>query len=192
MNAKRNIAKTVGLGLAMIVASGTAAAFDTPYKGTISGSFISSQIDAIPGDGVKAILGSFAVTSRRLGAITSQALTEDVPATTPSGNCPAGTETEFTLGSARANHRFANGDILYLKAMTRTGCLDIDTLTFSVHETGEFAGGTGQFAQATGTWEITGTAKVLVIDPKGEFFGSFDGALDGTIVTPARIRTRGN
>jgi len=188
MSAKHKTQKTVALGLVMTVASGTATAFETPYKGTISGTFISTQIDAIPGDGVRAILGSFAVTTRRLGQITSQALTEDVPAATPSGNCPAGTETEFTLGSGRGSHRFPNGDLLFLKVLQRTGCLDFDTLTFTTREAGEFAGGTGQFAEATGSWKISGTAKLLVVDPALEFFGSFSGKLRGTIVTPTRIR----
>lgn len=178
----------VALGLVMTVTVGRVAAFETQYHGTISGTFISTQIDAIqPGDGVKGILGTFAITTRNLGQITSHALTEDIPALLPSGTCPAGTDTEFTLGTARAAHRFPNGDLLFLSVLSRTACGDFDKFTISTHEMGKFNGGTGQFAQATGSWNITGTAKISVIDPAVEFFGHFSGKFRGTIVTPTPI-----
>src|SRR2546422_6890443 len=164
----------VAMGLmVMTVALGRAAAFDIPYRGTISGSFISTEIDAIPGDGVKAILGIFAVTTRHLGQVTAQALVEDVPATSPSGLCPPGTDQELALGTVRAVHRFANGDLLFLKLLARTACIDFQTLTAIAFEKGEFTGGTGRFAKATGTFSAISTAEIFVADPAGRVFGPF-------------------
>jgi hypothetical protein len=197
----KSIVIGVALGLVMTVTVGRVAASETqhhgtiktPYRGTISGTVTSTQIDAIhPGDGAKGVLGIFAVTTHNLGQVTAQALVEDIPASRPSGTCPEGTDAEFTLGTVRSAHRFPNGDLLFLNALTRTACIDFDTLTVNIHETGEFNGGTGQFAQATGSWKITGTAELWVIDPAVQFFGPFSGKLRGTIVTPVPIRMAPN
>lgn len=195
MTTKR-VVISAALGLAMTVTVGSVAAvetehgtFRTPYNGTISGTVTSTQIDAIqPGDGAKGILGIFAVTTHNLGQVTAQALVEDIPASLLSGTCPTGTDTEFTLGTVRSVHRFPNGHLLFLNALTRTACIDLDTLIVSINETGEFTGGTGQFAQATGSWKITGTVKLWVVDPAIQFFGPFSGKLKGTIVTQVPIR----
>lgn len=199
MTTKR-VVISAALGLAMTVTVGSVAAvetehgtFRTPYNGTISGTVISTQIDAIqPGDGAKAFLATFAVTTRKLGQVTVQALVEDIPTSVPSGTCPAGTDAEFALGALHGVHRFPNGDLLFLRALTRTVCIDFDTITVSIDEAGEFDGGTGKFAQATGSWKITGTTKISVIDPAGQFFGPFSGKLRGTIVTPAPIHMAPN
>lgn len=162
--------------------------YTTHYNGTISGAVISSQIDAVdPGDGVNGILASFAVTTRNLGLVTAQAVVEDVSAALPPGTCPEGTDLEFSLGSVRGVHRFANGDLLFLNGLTRAACVDFDTFTVSTYETGEFAGGTGQFADATGSWEIDGATYISVFDPAGQLFGPFSGELIGTIVTPKQL-----
>jgi hypothetical protein len=177
----------VAMGLVMTVALSQAAGFDIPYKGTISGSFISTEIDAIPGDGVKAILGLFAVTTRNLGQVTAQALVEDVLATSPSGLCPPGTDQELALGIVRAVHRFANGDLLFLKLLARTACIDFQTLTALAFEKGEFTGGTGRFAQATGSFTATSTGEIFVADPAGRVFGPFSGKINGTISLPTPV-----
>ncbi len=127
------------------------------------------------------------VTTHNLGQVTAQALVEDVPASSPSGLCPAGTDVELALGTVRAVHRFANGDLLFLKLLARTACIDFDTLTALAFEAGEFTGGTGRFAQATGTFTATSTAEIFVADPAGRVFGPFSGKIDGKISLPAPI-----
>jgi hypothetical protein len=186
----------VALGLIMAVTVGRVATaetehgtFKTRYGGTISGTATSMSIDAInPGDGVKGIQGTFTFKTHNLGQVTAQVLVEDIPALVPSGTCPAGTDTELTLGSIHAVHRFQNGDLLYLNALTRTACFNIDTLTVVAHQSGEITGGTGQFAQATGSWEIADNVNVLVIDPAGQLFAAFTGEFSGTIITPTPVR----
>ncbi|WP_374090554.1 hypothetical protein [Methylomicrobium lacus] len=189
----KNIMPFVILALVMSVGEAAFAEteheiYTTPYNGTISGTVISSEINAVnPEDGANGILGNFAVASRKFGHVTAQAFVEDIPVSTPTGNCKEGTDAEFTLGTVRSIHRFPNGDLLYLNALTRSACLDFETLTVHTDEEGEFTGGTGRFAKATGTWRITGAANLWVIDPSVQFFGPFSGELSGTIITPTPI-----
>jgi hypothetical protein len=193
MNTK-SILISIALGFVLTVSVGEAIAsgnhlYKTPYNGVISGTVSTSQIDAVnPGDGVKAFLATFGVTTRNFGQITAQGVSEDIAVTVPSGACAAGTDLEFALGNLRFVHRFPNGDLLYLKALTRTVCVDLETLTSTIDESGEFDGGTGQFAQATGTWKITGAVDIFVVDPATQLFGAVRGELKGKIITPTPIR----
>ncbi len=156
-----------------------------PYIGTISGTIATSQIDVInPGDGNIGTLGDFVINSSKLGRIISRAYVEDITAAAPSDDCPDGTDIQQDLGITRGVHIFENGDILNLHVLTRTACIDIETQTVTVEETGEFKGGTGQFANATGSWATKGAAILLIIDPKIQFFGSYTGDFEGTVITP--------
>ncbi len=197
----KSILISVALGLVLTVTVGRAAASEsqhqgsikTPYRGTFSGTFFTTSIDAInPGDGVKAFLGMFSVTTRNFGQVTAQVLTEDMPVTVPSGACAEGTDLEFTRGIQHFVHRFPNGDLLYLKGLTRTVCVDLARLTASVDETGEFDGGTGQFAEATGSWKLTATVDIFAVDPAAQLFGALSGEFKGTIVTPVPIHMAPN
>lgn len=190
---RKNLFRVSAFGLLTLAAAGTAAAFETPYNGVVSGPIASTQIDAVnPGDGVKGVLGTFSITTEKFGQVSGQALVEDVPAVTPSGTCPPSTDLELALGAIHGIHRFPNGELLYLIGHTRTACVDLDTFTAVAHEAGEFAGGTGQFAQATGTWDITDDINLMVSDPAGELFGAFTGKLKGTLITPGPIRMNGH
>ncbi|WP_374090555.1 hypothetical protein [Methylomicrobium lacus] len=158
--------------------------FETPYNGIISGTATSAPIDAVnSGDGVDGVLGTFAITTQKFGQVTGQALVEDVPAAIPSGTCPPETDFELALGAIDAAHRFSNGDQLFLKGHTRTACVDLDTGTAVAHESGEFTGGTGQFSEASGIWDITDKINLWTTDPSGHFFASYTGQLKGTIIT---------
>lgn len=163
---------------------GRAVAFETPYHGASSGTFIGTGIDEInPGDGFTAALSTFSITTDNLGTVTGQSLLEDQIASPPSGECPAGT-IEVSLGMLRQVHRFPNGDLLFLNILSRTGCLDLTTLTATNHFEGEFAGGTGRFVNATGSWVEEGIGTIL--DPAGGF-GFFNDKFSGTIITPGPI-----
>lgn len=185
----KNIMRSAVIGI--VLTAGTVFAAEKegvhkiPYGGTISGTIATSQIDAInTGDGNLGILGDFVITTNRLGRVISRAYVEDITAAVPSGNCPEGTDVEEDLGITRGVHIFENGDILNLQALTRTACLDIETQTITVEETGEFKGGTGQFVNATGTWATKGVATLLIIDPEIQIFGSYTGDFEGTVITP--------
>jgi hypothetical protein len=89
-------------------------------------------------------------------------------------SCPAGT-TEIDLYQARVVLTAEKtADQLFLEdaAGGETFCLNPDlTFTFTEHST--FAGGTGRFAEASGSIDGQGTGKFLVFGSKDGIFGGF-------------------
>jgi hypothetical protein len=88
--------------------------------------------------------------------------------------CRTGT-TQFGLAQARViltSEKTA--DQLFIEDATGgvTFCLNPD-LTFSFTEHGTFAGGTGQFTEATGSLDGQATGKYLVTGSKDGVFGGF-------------------
>ena len=88
--------------------------------------------------------------------------------------CPAGT-TEFGLQQARVvltSEKTADQLFFEDAAGGETFCLNPD-LTFTFTEHGTFAGGTGQFTEASGSIDGQGTGKYLVFGFKDDNFGGF-------------------
>jgi hypothetical protein len=89
-------------------------------------------------------------------------------------SCPTGT-TEIDLHQARVVLTAEKtADQLFLEdaAGGETFCLNPDlTFTFTEHST--FAGGTGRFAEASGSIDGQGTGKFLVFGSKDGIFGGF-------------------
>ena len=102
--------------------------------------------------------------------------------------CPTGT-TEFDLLQAQVVlTAMKTADQLFFEdaAGGVTFCLNPD-LTFSFTEHGTFAGGTGQFTEASGSIDGHGTGKYLVSGSKeGVFggFGQFTETVTGTLTLP--------
>jgi hypothetical protein len=102
--------------------------------------------------------------------------------------CPTGT-TEFDLVQAQVVLTAEKtSDQLFFEdaAGGVTFCLNPD-LTFSFTEHGTFAGGTGQFTEASGSIDGQGTGKYLVSGSKeGVFggFGQFTETVTGTLILP--------
>jgi len=102
--------------------------------------------------------------------------------------CPTGT-TEFDLLQARVVLTAEEtADQLFLADAAGGGtfCLHPD-LTFSFTEQGTFAGGTGQFTEASGSFAGQGTGQYLVSGSKeGVFggFGQFTETVTGTLTLP--------
>src|SRR5262249_28248059 len=84
--------------------------------------------------------------------------------------------------------RERDGSQLFLEATSEILCLNIPAHEAAVDLQGTFAGGTGVFAGAHGTWEEKGSGQgaVLVIDPHRHFFGHSDFDLTGTLKLPPR------
>jgi hypothetical protein len=105
---------------------------------------------------------------------TFEGVAENPPFLPNPVDCPAG---NFGLQNAVLEHiifRFRNGDLLFVQVPTLTGCVDFNTLTLTFKEQGIITGGTGRFANATGTFEDDTIATALVFDPNfsfGYFFG---------------------
>lgn len=170
----------LAIGLTMAVAIGRAEAREIPFNGSYSGTFRETQIDT-NGDGAKAEWAMFTANTN-LGEVTAQFVIEDSilpePVTCPEGNL------EFTGVVRRLVLRFPNGDLLFTEGLTRTGCFDPATGTFSINNTATFSGGTGKFAGATGSFEDNLTGGVLAFDPVTfQGFGHFTGEFTATIIT---------
>jgi hypothetical protein len=102
--------------------------------------------------------------------------------------CPAGTRESDLVQAHGVLTAEKTGDQLFFEdaAGGVTFCVNPD-LTFSFTEQGTFAGGTGQFTGASGSFDGQGTGKYLVFGSKeGVFggFGQFTETVTGTLNIP--------
>ena len=184
----------IGLGIVLLWA-GTGHSAETKTKHvscTVSATFTSgveTHIDTND-DGRSAGLPHQGVLNCNIGRFFFQELAEfQAPVVPPTPNCPAGTAREVPLQQL---HGVAieekTGDQLFFEAATDAGtfCPNPD-LTFSFTFHGTFAGGTGQFTGASGSFDEQDTGKYLVFGFKeGIFggFGQFTGTSTGTLSLP--------
>ena len=103
-------------------------------------------------------------------------------------NCPVDTvEAHIQQGHGVTTEEKTGDQLFYEYAPNAvTLCLYPD-LRFSVTFKGTYTGGTGQFANASGSYEGQGTGKYLVFGEKGGVFGSFgqfSGTYSGTLTLP--------
>jgi hypothetical protein len=75
--------------------------------------------------------------------------------------------------------------LLFLKTLQRTTCIDFEAPAALIFSEGEFVGGTGQFANATGSWTANG--KGAFTSTTGLTFGFVTLDFSGTIITPVPI-----
>jgi hypothetical protein len=182
---------TIGLMLSCVIALGSskAEAGKLTLKGSASGTYVNTQTDT-DGNGEKASLISLGAKGT-LGSSTIQGVNEYVQsgsATCPNGNAGV----EFTLlrslnPAAPANfvQRFeSTGDLLFSEQTSGTLCFDPATSISFFSGTTTITGGTGRFEGATGTGEVSGTAKDLFEDAAGNFFGEQSGTYTVTLTTP--------
>ncbi len=176
----------VGLTFSFVIAlaSGSAEAGKIPWKGSFSGSFVNTQSDT-NGDLQKGSLNTGGIKGT-LGPATFQSVGEFV--FSGSGTCPNGNAGSiFTLlpGTGHGVHRFdSTGDLLITEVASETLCFDPSTEIQFFSGTDNITGGTGRFAEATGSITVSGTAKTLFEDAAGNFFGEFSGTFEGTLITP--------
>jgi hypothetical protein len=182
----------IGLTLSCVIALGSSKpeAGQLPLKGSFSGTFVNTQTDT-NGDGQKAFFTSVGVKGT-LGASTTQGVNEFVfsgPLNCPNGNPGFGlTLLRPLLPAAPAQfvQRFeSTGDLVFSEQTSGTVCFDPITQIQFFRGTFSTIGGTGRFAGATGTREISGTAKTLFEDALGNLtFGEISGTYTDTIITP--------
>ena len=183
---------TIGLAFSFVIAlaNGRAEAKDIPWKGSFSGSFVTTQTDT-NGDGQKAFLSLLGFKGT-LGSSTDQSVTESVisqPATTTCESGNAGLNLELAPPPSGGAWSYVNrfdktGDLIFGEYTSVAACLDSVTLIQFYRGTFSITGGTGRFEGATGTGEFSGTARVLFDDGEGNFFGKQNGTYTATIVTP--------
>ena len=156
-----------------------------PYHELISGSAAPSSFD-YDGDGVKGHYVTFAGRSN-WGPVHGAYLVEyNFQALAPDSACPAGTFRAPIVVSASSHALTGTEGQIFMKDDAPSGlfCLDLNTLAFTMSLKGEFVGGMGKFAGATGAYEYKGSGQVLLLDSNQMPFGGFVLETKGTISLP--------
>ena len=154
-----------------------------PWRAELSGSFINTQSDTNK-DGNKGGTndGGFKST---IGPGTFQGVNEFAPSGT--GTCPNGNPgfmATLLPGTGHGVYRFDRiGDLLF-NEFSATICFDPITTIQFYSGTENFTGGTGRFTGATGSTTVSGTARTLVSDEAGNYFGGSSVTSEGTINAP--------
>lgn len=154
---------------------------ETQFTESYSGSFVSASIVTDTNDdGSPANFGEF-VGESTFGAVTIQSLNEFEPAL-DNANCAEG-QIEFTLVQGHFVKRFDNGELIFGNWATGFSCFDTATMTSTTTQAGAFAGGTGQFENASGPIQIDYNSTFLADNAvQGFSFGGSDGTGEGTVI----------
>jgi len=151
-------------------------------KGTFSGTFVNTQIDT-NNDGRKASLGTRGMKGT-FGPATGQAMLEYAspsPGTCLNGH--AGVILTLVPGTGHDVARLTStGDLIIGEYTAGALCVDTSTGIQFFTLTEQVTGGTGRFAEATGSITITGTSMRLFADAAGNFFGASSGTYEGTLI----------
>lgn len=166
-----------------------------------SGSFVSTPIDTDL-DGTSASLTTMKGKSSRLGEMSASILTEakikrDADGGTESCDTPEGQPgLLLDLVKARGTYVLRKGNQIFTEAISLSTCININTCfdvdgnvkegcTFRTFTTGRIIGGTGKYACASGDIQDDVTGYALVVDPRGEFFGSIlESRMQGSMNVP--------
>lgn len=168
--------------MALMVLFGTANA-DPPfsqYKDKASGSLISTVIDT-NGDGVPGAFGILQGTST-FGKVMIHFFSEyDLDSPALNADCPVDF-VELPIVASNTIYSYENGDLLYFVTTSEVLCGNLATGEFQWHETLDVIGGTGRFANANGTLEVTGSGKILISDALGvTSFGGISLSANGRV-----------
>jgi hypothetical protein len=174
----------IGSVLVFGLAGGTndGIAGEQKISGSFAGSMVNSQIDS-DGDGMHAIL-STGRGKTNLGLAMFQTIGENAARLPNVKTCTQG-HWEFPLLMSHGVMQFDDsGDQILVKYTSGVTCYDPATRRFTSTIKGNFVGGTGKFAEASGPIESTSTGYRFVVDPTDHEFDSFSGQFVGTIITP--------
>jgi hypothetical protein len=153
------------------------------FRATYGGTFVKTPFDT-DGDGAPANL-NFLEGNSNLGQFSLQVLDKSVlaePTTCPNGH--PGFAVTLVTGSSVFRFR-RTGDLLFVRPTAQATCFDPSTgVSFFREASGEVTGGTGRFANATGTLVGEGISQVLLRDPAGNYFAEQHGTITGTIILP--------
>ena len=153
---------------------------DTGFELTYSGSFVSAPANTdTNSDGRPATLRTYeGVSDFGNPNIT---ILDEFAQPVPPVNCPAD-NLEFTLVKGSFVIRVANGDILLGVIESGMSCFDPIAQNSEIFEEGNFTGGTGQFADVTGPFEISTSSIFLNTTAVNGFAsGGSTGKVAGTI-----------
>lgn len=160
---------------------GKAPAGETPFTGAGTASCVSTPIDTNE-DGVGAFFCPFEQGSN-LGPINGQVVLEFAPLSAPV-TCPEG-NLELTLVVGNGFKRLTDsGDLIYFKYASGTTCIDLSTGSAIFSLVADITGGTGQFANATGSYDESAAGTIFIADPALRSFIVVTYELVGTIIIP--------
>ncbi len=172
---KLSILATVAALVVAVLALQPAAAGNLNER--ISGSFIDTSLDLAGGDGVTA--SSWSGRSLGSGFASYDGLLE-IAFTAPTGECGAD-EAQTDVVVYSMVRRYANGDLRVSELVGGFGCFDPVTGIGSVTVDAEFTGGTGRYANASGTYRATFDLVALQRDTTGGIAqATFDGHTSST------------
>ena len=174
----------VMLALGCLLA-GSAYAQERRYRDQIMGTASPSAFDT-NGDGAPAHYVTFSGTSN-YGPVHGAFLVEyDFLKVAPHADCAAGTVKIPIVVSASTRAMTVQDSQLFLRDESESArfCLNPEKGSFTMSLKGSFAGGTGRFQGATGSYEYRGTGQVLVMDKAGLPFGGFAVTTEGVIRLP--------
>lgn len=185
----------IATGLLLAAPLGTVEArrFPKSFESSFAGTALTTDIDLYPTgapDGVKAAWSTAQDTNTSANLqVTSQSVVEVIPQG-PTQACPGGvfiidvTDPNNLKGFGVITSTYPNGDQLYSRLLIRTQCNDAQGL-FTGSQTGQFLGGTGKYAGASGTFtqKFVGFPWVADQTVKQGFF-SFSGTTKGTLFLP--------
>ncbi len=130
-----------------------------------SGSIVVSAIDVAPAtsptDATFAGNGS-------LGPFTYRELAAGSSAPAPSSTCTGPNHLSFPFLSGAGVFRFQDGSLLAVKITGGATCVDLTIPEGIATITYQITGGTGRFQSASGTLNVTTTAKPLLFNTRGE------------------------
>ena len=172
------------LTLTLLVCCGVQAQ-DKNYQDTISGAAAPSSFD-FNGDGLKAHHVTFSGQSS-IGPVHGAFLVEyDFLNVAPNPACPVGQVRIPIIVSASTRATQTQEDQVFLKddAASALFCLNPAAGSFTMALKGNFVGGMGRFAGATGTYEYKGSGQVLLQDHIGLPFGGFTLKTAGRLILP--------
>jgi len=152
------------------------------FSGSFAGSIISTTIDTND-NRLPAVL----FTGRgktNLGLAMFQSVSEASERLPEVSACPKGS-VEFPWFMGYGIIQFDDSlDQLFIQLTAGVACSDPIAKTFTSNGKGVFAGGTGRFTNATGSFETTSTGRPLVMDQAGHEFDSMTGQITGIVITP--------
>jgi hypothetical protein len=168
-----------------LVLMSDAQAQERHYVETISGSGAPSSFD-YDGDGVKGHYITFSGLTN-FGRVHGGYLIEyDFLGAAPDAACPTGeVKLPVVVSSSNRAMLLQDGQIFMRDhAPSALYCLNPITGAFTMSVKGEFIGGLGTFAGATGSYAYKGSGRVLLQDSTGMPFGGFTLTTKGKIVLP--------
>lgn len=145
------------------------------FNEQVSGNFIDTAIDTNE-DGAQA--NYFSGAAKGSGSPTYEGLVE-VAFGPPTGACDPGI-VEGEVVEYSIVRRYSNGDLAYSRLVSGSVCFDTSVGTADLVIEAAVTGGTGRFANATGTYTANYTIQLLLPDPLGGIgHGAFYGTTSG-------------